>query len=216
MRRVTVARSSFRKSNKQREQYKRFLIVSEGAVTEEQYLNGVKRSRRVRSGDMEFFPPGPTSPVEIVKRARDLQNKARASGDKYDFVWCIFDVESGVDQRARPRLSEAINMANACNVSVALSNPCFELWILLHRQVQEASIDRHRVQRLCSSLALVVGKHIQNVEQILDNYPTAREHARALEDKHDREGRREAQDRNPSSRVFELVEAIYAAFPLPT
>jgi hypothetical protein len=207
-----MGRSTFSQARKQRKQYKRFLVVSEGIVTEKQYLNAIKRSRRIRSGDLVFVPPGPTSPLEIVKRARDLQRKESAKGDKYDFVWCIFDVESGVDQSARPGLSDALSMAVKLKISVAFSNPCFELWVLLHRQMHEASIDRHAVQRLCSNLNLVTGKHIRNPGQLLDNYSLARNHARSLEERHNRDKRIRAEDRNPSSRVFELVDAIYIEF----
>jgi hypothetical protein len=157
-------------------------------------------------------PPGPTSPLEIVKRALDLRKNAKAEKDPYDFVWCIFDVESRSDQKARPKLADAIAMARKVRIDVALSNPCFELWILLHEQQQEAWIGNDKVQSLCSSLALVVKKEIQAPDRLIEKYPTARERAAHLEEKHAREMRIRAEDKNPSSTVYKLVDTIFQAF----
>jgi hypothetical protein len=200
--------------SKLRRQNPRFLIISEGEKTEQQYLASVRRSLRARSNDIVFIPPGPTSPVEIVKRALDLRRKAHAEKDPYDFVWCVFDVESKVDQKATPRLSDAIAMAQKLKIDIALSNPCFELWILLHVAQQEAWIGSDKVQVLCSSLGLVVHKEIRAPDQLIQDFGVARGRAMNLEDKHDREGRARAEERNPSSSVYRLVEAIYKEFSL--
>jgi RloB-like protein len=198
--------------SKLKRQNPRFLIVSEGELTERQYLASIRRSLRARSNDIDFIPPGPTSPVEIVKRALDLRRKANAEKDPYDFVWCVFDVESKVDQKARPRLSDAIVMAQQLKINIALSNPCFELWILLHVTQQEAWIGSDKVQILCSRLGLVVHKEIQASDQLIEKFGDARDRAANLENKHDREGRARAEERNPSSSVYRLVEAIYKEF----
>jgi len=190
----------------------RFLIVSEGELTEQQYLGAIRRSLRARSNEIHFIPPGPTSPVEIVQRALYLRRQANAEKDPYDFVWCIFDVESKVDQKARPRLSDAIAMAHDLDINIALSNPCFELWILLHEVQQEAWIGSDKVQSLCSSRGLVVRKEIQAPNRLIEKFEIARRHAERLEEKHDRETRTRAEERNPSSLVYRLVDAIYAAF----
>jgi hypothetical protein len=198
--------------SKLKKQNARFLIVSEGELTEQQYLAAIRRSLRARSNDILFIPPGPTSPVEIVKKARDLRRKANAEKDPYDFVWCVFDVESKMDQKARPRLSEAIAMARQLDINVALSNPCFELWILLHEVQQEAWIGSDRAQSLCSSLGLVVHKAIQAPDQLIEKFGIARGRAESLEEKHDRETRTVAEERNPSSLVYLLIDAIHKAF----
>lgn len=203
----------FQRKPRPRRQYPRFLIVSEGEVTEKEYLESVRRSRRIRSASIEFIPPGPTSPIEIVERARDLRRAARKD-DPFDEVWCIFDVEAKVDQRARPRLLEAIQMARDNQIAVALSNPCIELWILLHEQEQEAAIASHSAQRLCSELGLIVKKHITNPHHLVAQYDTARTRAVRLDEKHDRETRVSVVDRNPASGVYKLVDAIYNGFLL--
>lgn len=206
-----MGKRKFGRKRKNQEQNPRFLIVSEGEVTEQQYLNAVKRSRRILSADFKFVPPGPTSPVEIVTKARDLRDKA-AREDPFDFVWCVFDVEAKVDQRARPRLAEAIEMARLNRISIAVSNPCIELWILLHSENWQAWIASQACQHRCAELELVHKKHILKPDELFTCYDFARECAINLDLKHDRDGTIEVKDRNPSSGVYRLVDAIFAAF----
>ncbi|MER0242846.1 RloB family protein [Streptomyces sp. HSW2009] len=44
-------------------------------------------------------------------------------------VWCVVDVEAPAPHAS---LDEAIALARRSGVRMALSNPCFELWLLLH------------------------------------------------------------------------------------
>ena len=206
---------NIRRPAKSRAQNIRFLIVSEGAITEIEYLNAIKRSRKISSADVEIIPPGPTSPKEIVQKARKLGIHARKS-DPYDAIWCVFDVEAKVTQNARPGLADAIQLANANQIFIALSNPCFELWILLHEQDCTAWIYSNDVQRRCSTLNLVDGKSIYKVDEILQKYPAARQRAKALEAGHLCNGKQRPEDHNPSSSMYKLVEAIYEAFPSPS
>jgi hypothetical protein len=148
-----MASRNFHRKRQVRRQNLRFLIVSEGKVTEPEYLNIIKERRRIRSADIEIVPPPPTSPKEIVAKARDLKRQARRD-DPYDAVWCIFDVEPQVGQKARPGLADAMQMASANGISVALSNPCFELWILLHSEDCQSLVYGPRVQQRCAELEL--------------------------------------------------------------
>jgi hypothetical protein len=111
---------TFKRKQKDHDQNPRLLIVSEGAVTELEYIEAVKRSRIVRSAEIEYVPPGPTSPVEIVQRALALRERDRKS-DPIDAVWCMFDAEAKIAQRARPGSSDALALAFSKDISVARS-----------------------------------------------------------------------------------------------
>ena len=56
--------------------------------------------------------------------------------------WCVIDV----DQHAN--LVPAVEKAIANGISVAVSNPCVELWFILHFQDQTAEIDRKWAQAI--------------------------------------------------------------------
>lgn len=204
--------SRLKRDSQRKNQSPRFLIVSEGAVTERQYLEAIRQSRRIRTAQIVYQPPPPTSPMEIVQKAVSMRKEA-AKRDPFDEVWCIFDVEARVSQKSSPRLQEAINVALKEDVLVALSNPCFELWILLHSQDREAWTASEKIQEECYSCGLVRDKKIINVEMLLRNYSVARNRAVKLEHKHDREQKVGAAARNPASTVYKLVDKIYERFP---
>jgi hypothetical protein len=207
-----MGKRDFKRKTESRRQNPRFLIVSEGAVTECEYLTALTKLLKIPSAKIMIAPPPPTSPKEIVKKARKLKKEARKD-DPYDAVWCIFDVEAKVSQNARPGLADAVQIAKANKIFIALSNPCFELWILLHEKQHTATIYSDDVQHVCSSLGLVEGKHICNPNRILNNCQTAIQRAKDLDAMHQGNKTDKHEDQSPSSGVYKLVEAIYKAFP---
>ncbi|MEV5709909.1 RloB family protein [Actinoallomurus sp. NPDC052274] len=65
----------------------------------------------------------PRSPSAVVKHAYKLKRQAP---DDFDDVWCVFDVDEFQD------IEDAVSLARRQGIGVAVSNPCFELWLLLH------------------------------------------------------------------------------------
>ncbi len=207
-----MARRSFQRKPSQREQRKRFLIVVEGAVTECSYFNAIRTSRKISTANIQVVPPGPTSPIEIVNRAVRLRDEQRRS-DSYDEVWCVFDVEAKVTQPAREGLAEALRNADEKKIKVALSNPCFELWLLLHHEDCTAWIASDAVQRRCSELNIVTDKKIQDATGILSRHDEAKPRAENQSQSHNRNGTTNPAQRNPETTVHRLVDALFDAFP---
>lgn len=186
------------------EPLKRILIICEGQKTEPSYFNGLRVSERARTVYLEIDDTGGV-PKTLVERAADikksLRRSARKSGDsnsQYDEVWCVFDVDE------HPNLHDALQQAKANDIKLAVSNPCFELWLVLHFQEQRASIERHSVQRMWrehmpsyvktvdfGAIAAFVGAAIQRAED-LDKWQADRGNSGA----------------NPSTSVHKLVQVI--------
>jgi hypothetical protein len=208
-------RQSYRKGSKKKPQRKKFLIVVEGVVTECDYMNAIRRSLRLSSVTIEIAT-GYTDPVGIVNSAKKLRKSAFKS-DPYDEVWCVFDVEAKVTQQARHGLAEAIDSAKRSKISVAISNPCFEIWLLWHKESREGYTTSDVAQRRCQEIGITDaddGKDIQDVDNlVLNHYEAAKERASNMEAAHDRNLAATPEVRNPSSGVFKLVDAIFAAFP---
>lgn len=110
----------------------------------------------------------------------------------------MFDIDE------HPLIPEAKDQAKANGIELAISNPCFELWALLHFRDQRAHIERGKVQHLCRS-------HMRGYEKELDyetlqpKYSDAVRRAGDLEKWH---GSRGTVGANPSSTVYRLVERI--------
>src|ERR1017187_8009342 len=132
-------RDSLQRRGPRRQPKQRFLIVCEGTVTEPCYFRDV---RHVERSLIELQIEPRATPKTIVERAVELKKQAnrdakRRADDnlKYDEVWCVFDVD---DHRL---IVEAKEQAKANGVEVAISNPCFELWALLHFQYLRADLE---------------------------------------------------------------------------
>jgi hypothetical protein len=210
-------------------QEKRFLIVVEGDVTEREYLGAIKRSRQMKSVEVRIEHRY-TDPVGIVNEAKRLGGAARKA-EPFDEIWCVFDVEAKLTQQTRFGLRDGLDTALRAGLKCAVSNPCFEIWLLWHKANWSAWIASDAVQRRCEELGITHGKdgkHIRDVGSLLrDCYLDARNRANnsgqlrilrgdANADNQALEGNETEtpEDTNPSSGVHRLVDAICAAFPV--
>lgn len=182
----------------------RVLVCCEGQVTEPSYFNGLKREGHNHLLHVEVRPGG-LSPKTLVDFAAELKrsadNDARRQRDdnlKYDEVWCVFDVD------AHPRIPDAKQKAEANKISLALSNPCFELWLLLHFQDHRAHIERDRVHAACRGHMPGYEKEVP-FEVVFPLYEGAVQRAQALDQWQDNQGRAGG---NPSTGVHRLTERI--------
>jgi RloB-like protein len=136
-----------------------------------------------------------------ARRAADLQAARRGRGDAYTEYWCVFDIDE------HPYVARALELATASGISVSVTNPCIELWFLLHFQEQNAAIDRHDAQRRASDY-LSSGKTPTSaaLAALARHYEEARRRAQALDRKHDLDG--SPPRSNSSSEVWRLIERI--------
>lgn len=189
------------------ERRRSFLVVVEGEVTEEAYLLFWKR--RLREHVLVDVPDFHGTPMSLVKEAvaiRHAEEKEdrRGRGRMHDEYWCIFDVD------AHPYLDEAIALAEANGVKIAISNPCIELWFLLHFHDQTAYIERREATRLIrEKLGSGKGLAPQALDELGENFDVAKERAVRLEAKHRGDGT--PAPGNPSSGVWNLIDALMNA-----
>ena len=117
----------------------------------------------------------------------------------------MFDVEW---PRNHPNLTDAVRLAKAKGISLAISNPCFELWLILHRESQTAFLDTEKAERRSRKLDGRDGKRIDAASYLPDRHAAAR---RAAELTHRHEQNQTAFPRdNPSSTMYELLIAVQA------
>lgn len=132
----------------QREAKERFLVVCEGECTEPQYIHGFIKHFRVVLVKVEVSKErgDPKKIVEIAKaesaRAAKEAKQQRDSFLAFDEVWCVFDRDE------HERFFDAIKMATDNGFKLAVSNPCIELWLLLHFRESPGDRHRHDLQRM--------------------------------------------------------------------
>ena len=194
---------------------RRFYVYCEGRKTEPEYLRAVG----YRFNHTSIVPVGVGGvPRTVVDRAtahakelpqhRWRDRRATSSYEETDEVWVVLDRDN------HPQFASAIAMCRARNVRVARSDPCFELWLVLHLENYDRPIDSAGIQaRLHKLFPAYHHKHSPSpsFESLLDQLPEAEQRAaKQLE-------ARAAQQRplgNPSTTVGCLTRAIRQAHEL--
>lgn len=186
---------------------KTLVVFCEGERTEPEYLNALKRKQsvrdvaavdlRVQTGQGGFVPRTLVAmAIESLKRATD-------EDAEIDEFWCVFDVEW---PRNHPGLEEAVKQARANGVKLAVSNPCFEVWLILHFQNHASWLDNNQARRLRRQLD---GSNDKGLESRKYMPLTAESGRRAaeLDKRHLRDGTPFPHD-NPSSGMHHLLKAV--------
>jgi hypothetical protein len=181
-------------------------VVCEGALTEKEYFERLRQETRNPLLVVKVVGDG-ESPKTVVEHAVRLKTEAaqeaRAARDEnllYDEVWCVFDRDE------HPRIPEAMQQAGDNRIYVAFSNPCFELWLLLHFQEQRAALSRGQAAKL-------LRRHIPRYEKaipfdrLFPLYRDAVSRATALAEWQTRRG---CVRENPFTDVHILTERIFA------
>lgn len=125
-----------------------FILVSEGSVTEPYYFNSLQDLWRYPLLKIRIIE-GAGVPTSVVARAidtlRERKNEARRNRDSFEKfeVWALFDR----DNFSPAMITEAFRLAKVNGIEVAHSNPCFELWGLMHFSCQARPGHHHDVHR---------------------------------------------------------------------
>jgi hypothetical protein len=195
---------SIRRRGPTREPKQRILIVCEGEETERGYFKAFQHEVRNPRVHVEVASETgePLQVVEIaVRLKKKAESEARSQRDenlRWDEVWGVVDV----DEHAS--LDKARQLALKNGIDLAISNPCFELWALLHFQEQRAHIERDKAQT-------ALRRHMPGYDKGLDfpklhpRYGNAVHWARELDEEAQRQ---EAPGRNPTTGVYRLTESI--------
>ena len=110
-----------------REPERRFHIYCEGTKTEPAYFEALQGE--FDQVQLEVNPVG-GEPQYVARKAIEHHRKSRrgrrSSFEETDQVWAVFDRDK------HTTFAAALNDCRTAGVRVASSNPCFELWLVLH------------------------------------------------------------------------------------
>jgi hypothetical protein len=189
-----------RRTTGRRPELRTIVVFCEGKNSEPDYVKGIKRLPSVADNtalNVEIHPKqgAPLTLVEMaVERKRDSE---------VDECWCLFDVEC---PQHHPNLDRAIALANAKGIKLAISNPCFEIWLMLHYNLHTRFVDTQEAERESRRLDGRAGKSI-DADVYLPLRKTAARHAAILEKRHTGSGTNFPDD-NPSSGMHRFLDAV--------
>lgn len=196
-----MAGSDLKRRKPSREPKARFLVFCEGK-TEQRYLEQIRHLWRC---NLRIEGEACATPKTLVEKAAKKKRAAtrlakQDPSEAFQQVWCVFDIDE------HPYIPESKDQAKANGIRVAISNPCFELWALLHFQDQSAHIERGPLQSLCRELMPGYRKQLP-IDALDPLYRDARERAAALDEWQRRQGRVDFP--NPSTGVHLLMEELW-------
>jgi hypothetical protein len=143
--------------------------------------------------------------VKIAKQLKkDAEAEAKRSKDEnlaYDQVWCVFDVDE------HPHIPDAVQMARDNNIHLAITNPAFELWLLLHFRESPGMKSRSQMRTLLKGYIDDYDKHVNYKKDYAEGYKDAVIRSQRL-DHLRKTSNEEYHEKNPSTGVYLLTETI--------
>lgn len=101
-----------------------FIIATEGRKTEKQYFSMFGNRRcQVKVITNE---DNKSAPAHILKQLKDFKKEYQLKED--DELWLMIDVDRWGDKN----LASVVSQAGQIKFQLAVSNPCFEVWLYLH------------------------------------------------------------------------------------
>ncbi|WP_333756600.1 RloB family protein [Streptomyces sp. IBSBF 3352] len=186
-------------STQVRDLKKRLLVVCGGARTEKDYFEALKDKYR-NSAVTVKVKTDTRSPLHVVETAVEM---FEASDDAFDECWAVFDVDS-FDQNNKTdkesNLAHSIKFAGEMDVNLAISNPCFEYWLLLHFCDHAAYLTGYKpVRDKIKAFVPNYDKSGIKIADYLDGVGDAISRARK------RDERQQPPGRNPNTAVWRIV-----------
>lgn len=170
-----------------------FLVVCAGD-TEEVYFNSYRKPDL--SADIKIRRCKATDPVNIVKFAIARMNDLGLSVGSGDFAYCVFDIDENTPQN----LEKAAKLAVRKGIVLCPSNPCFELWYLLHFNYSDANLTSQEAE--------------ERINEYIQNYEKTRDYSNVLYTKRDTaiSNAKKLQairgEGNPSTSAYKVVEKL--------
>jgi len=203
--------SRLKRSIPTRECKKRFLIVCEDSRSAPNYFRALSKYLKI-AASIEVCPSTlGTDPVNVVQSAIDIREKIEeeSNADPFDSVWAVFDAD--LHSQNKHQIPNARQLADSNTIKLAISNPCFEYWLILHfESCGETELQSDRMISKLSTLWIKYAKKKYekgkaDFSHVVKKCDEARKRAE--------QGRRQAagrspEEQNPCSEIDLLIDEI--------
>jgi hypothetical protein len=196
---------------------KLIIIASEGTNTEKRYFDDLANAYFAPNIHVEVLNrlDAGSDPQTVLLALDEFCSRYRFRSG-YDELWLVIDV----DRWRKKQLSDVGSLCAQKKYGYAVSNPCFELWLLLHlksldeypeKVLQEFRENKrpnsnHPRTRLDIELVSLLGSYNKgdpDTSKLLDNVGVAIERARALD-----KNQEHRWPNNLGTRVYLIAEKI--------
>ena len=194
------------RTRRQRERKPVVFIICEGSETEIRYFRRFRS--RLSLVEVRPFVSQHKSALSLVEHAKDVIKQEPYYPEDGDQVWCVFDRDCNTNEELR----KAQALAQRQNYKIAFSNPCFEVWFLLHFIDQHGHLeDANAVLKLLDSSNAILNYRkngdYYDILHPLEEFATT--HANALIKRHTSDKTPLiSRNSNPCTTVVFLVEYL--------
>ncbi|WP_348305145.1 RloB family protein [Methanothrix sp.] len=191
-----------RKSNF-RDPKKVVILVCQGAETEPVYFNNFRKKECEIA--IHIHREAGKDPIKIINTAKYLKND-QYEGALIERIFCIYDVDNTLERTLR----KCEKIANENGLKTCVSNPCFEIWFLLHFFYSTKNYNSY--DEVKEALIRYIPEYAKNRDifsQLQPNQQKAIANAKLLEEHH----RNVREDPsicgcNPSTQVVHIIEYL--------
>jgi len=183
---------------------RKIYVFAEGQNTEPQYIKAYERF--ACSSIIEMICDTRTGvPKTLLGYAEEKKNEIsrsryqRENGDR-DEVWIVFDHDE------HPEVEQTLARAESLGIETGYSNPCFEVWLLLHFTDYDRDEHRHMTQKECEKLCAGytrASRKLPDFKEILVHVEEAELRAKTLKERRDADG-----GQAPLTTVHKLTRAM--------
>lgn len=114
------------------------LIVCEGEKTEALYFSRFREALRGRT-TIKLGDTNDKDPLGLAQFAKTQKGRLGLDIKGGDSIWIVFDA----DDNSQAMIDAGAKLARKIGANLAMSNPCFELWHLLHFEDRREALDRN-------------------------------------------------------------------------
>jgi hypothetical protein len=186
------------RSQRPRPSGKSLLVVCEG-TTEQEYIDELAKFVGNPSVQIRFCRDRGT-PDKIIELAQ-IECRAQAANRNpgFDEVWCVFDRDD--HEHFLGPIQTAIDRC----YFLAVSNPCVELWLLIHHREAPGQLHRDQINKMLKKFDIGYKKHVR-----FEAYRAGMENAVRVAHRMDSEAKAEGARpfMNPSSTFYRLVSSV--------
>ncbi|WP_311348706.1 RloB family protein [Corynebacterium durum] len=145
-----------------RQQLPVILICCQGTVTEVEYFSNYKQSLRAPHITIESRA---LDPIKLAKHALTLAKRG-----SYDEVYIVVDVDDSTSQEFDQAIAFCRkNTTKKHEIHMVISNPCFDLWLYLHKKpLPQQETDRKVLSCFLEQQEFLYGKPPKHVSSAFD------------------------------------------------
>lgn len=177
------------------------VIATEGKETEKIYFDKIRELYRDKY-TIHILPTdqrGNSAPKHTVKRIEDFKRKKVSTNLKNDEYWAVIDFDNWGEEQ----LLEAYQECQDNKFDLAVSNPCFELWLNFHQTNPKSPKTCAKCGKQVKKLLGVYEKNDYDAGELLKEVKAAINKAKLLH-----KDKAEPFPKETGTHVYKLVEKL--------